>query len=202
LPARCRAGILHRLRERFADELLLKVPGVMNDERGRYLTLSGRAGLLAPVRSVEGYIVGLIVRPDVQEPGKKYTCVSSASHGGPSPGSRVHVPAGVGPAPLVKLVEGTLKANVVFALCGEPVIGMPGPHVTVETIATLRTLGTREALLCLDADVRTNPNFARAQVQALAALKAAGFKYGIVRWEPELGKGLDDALLTMKRRAV
>jgi DNA primase len=100
----------------------------------------------------------------------------------------------------VILTEGALKSTVAFALCGKAIIGMPGPFVTNEAIATLRALGAREALLALDADVRTNPNVARAQLQGLARLKAAGLETGLIRWEPSLGKGLDDALLTARRR--
>jgi hypothetical protein len=204
LPPACRAGVLRRLRDHLPDELLLATPGVIRREgrRGPYLTLGGRAGLLVPVRSAAGLIVGLVVRPDEPQPGKKYMWFSSAWYGGPSPGSRVHVPAGVGPAPSVKLVEGTLKADVVFALSGEPVVGLPGPFVTGEAVSTLLTLGAKEALLALDADVRTNPAVARAQLHGLTTLKRAGFEYGIVRWPLDMGKGYDDLLLTLKKRAV
>jgi hypothetical protein len=202
LPGSCRAGVLRRLRERLPDGLLLGVPGVIAKDgpRGRYLTLAGSAGLLIPVRNAAGHLVGLVVRPDDPDDGGKYRWLSSARHGGPSPGARVHVPAGVRAARSVKVVEGTLKSDVVFALSGEAVIGLPGPFVTPEALAALHALGARQALLALDADARTNPTVARAQAEGLAKLNAAGFEGGLIRWERSLGKGLDDALLARRRK--
>jgi hypothetical protein len=164
LPGGCRAATVRRLRERFTDKLLLTVPGIIckDGPHGRYATLTGPPGILIPVRSVEGLVVGLVVRPDDSGDGGKYRWLSSAYHDGPSPRARVHVPSGVKPSSSVLQVEGTQKANVAFALSGDAIIGLPGPHVTNEAIATLRSLGAGEALLALDADVRTNPNVARA----------------------------------------
>jgi hypothetical protein len=201
LPAACRAGVLRRLRERLPDALLLATPGVIarGGAHGRYLTIAGRAGLLIPVRSAAGLVVGLVVRPDEPAPGRKYCWLSSAYHGGPSPGSRVHVPAGTGRCGRAVIVEGTLKADVVHALSRRPVIGLPGCHVTAEAVETLQALGVREALLALDADAASNPHVAAAQVGGLAALNAAGFDGGLVRWDPRLGKGLDDRLLSLRK---
>jgi len=173
LPAASRGGILRKLRDHFTDALLLTTPGVyVRDGRfGRYLTLAGAPGLLTPVRSVAGHIIGLLVRPDEALPGKKYLWLSSEKHGGPSPGARVHVPAGVGTCERAAIVEGVLKADVAHALSGRPVIGLPGCHVSSEAIATLRALGVREALLALDADVRENPHVARAPNRGAASAK-------------------------------
>ncbi len=204
LPASSRAGVLRQLRDHFTDQALLSVPGVVCRDglHGRYLTLSGRPGLLIPVRSAAGHVVGLVVRPDEQEAGRKYVWVSSAYHNGPSPGQRVHVPAGVSPASRAVIVEGVLKADVVHALSGRAVVGLPGCHVTGEALAVLQALGIGEALLALDADAVSNRNVARAKVDGLQQLKAAGFKYGTVDWHLDLGKGLDDALLAWRKGAV
>ncbi len=204
LPPSCRAGVLRRLHDHYSDALLLSVPGVIcrDGPHGRYLTLAGSAGLLVPVRSVAGHVVGLVVRPDDPGTGGKYRWLSSQRYGGPSSGARVHVPAGVGPAPSVRLVEGALNAAVAYAIGGEALVGLPGLNVNDEAIATLKALGAREALLALDADVQTNPHVARAQADGLRRLERAGFEYGIVRWDPELGKGYDDLLLTLRKGAV
>jgi hypothetical protein len=204
LPPGCRAAIVRRLRERFEDALLLATPGIIvkDGSHGRYATLAGQPGILIPVHAATNKIVGLVVRPDVPGDGGKYRWLSSAHGCGPSPGARVHVPSAVKPSPSVRLVEGTLKANVARALSGEPVIGLPGAHITNEAIGTLRELGAGEALLALDTDTRTNQHIARAQIEGLARLKATGFDYGIVRWDPGLGKGYDDMLLALRRGAV
>jgi hypothetical protein len=204
LPAACRAGILRRLRDHLPDHLLLATPGVIRSDGrpGAYLTLAGRAGLLVPVRSAAGHIVGLVVRPDDPGDGGKYKWLSSKHYGGPSPSARVHVPAGIQSCERAVIVEGGLKSDVVYALSGRPVIGLPGCQVTYEAIATLKTLGVREALLALDADAAVNAHVARAQVEGLRILNGAGFDGCLIRWEKFLGKGLDDALLAMRRRVV
>jgi len=206
LPAACRAGIVKPLRERFADALLLSVPGVLSRDgpHGRYLTLGGLPGLLIPVRSAAGHVVGLVVRPDDPGDGGKYRWLSSKYAGGPGPGARIHVPVGVKPGGRVVLVEGTLKSDVAFALAGRKrtVLGLPGPHVINEALTTLRALEAEEVLLAFDTDVTSNPHVAEAQYHGLYRLRDdAGFgdKAGLLRWPPELGKGLDDALLTGRK---
>jgi hypothetical protein len=201
LPPACRAAVGRRLLERFDAGLLLTVPGVIAAEgrHGRYLSIAGWPGILIPVRSTAGLVVGLVVRPDEAQPGKKYVWLSSKRHGGPSPGSRVHVPAGVAPCARAVVVEGTLKADVCRALSGRAIIGLPGCHVTAEAVEALRVLGVREPLLALDADAASNPHVARAQIEGLAALNMAGFDGGVLRWDPRLGKGLDDRLLSLRK---
>jgi hypothetical protein len=203
LPAQCRAGVLRSLRELFDDSLLLSVPGVVvkDGPHGKYLTLAGLPGLLVPVRSVAGHVVGLVVRPDDPGDGGKYRWLSSRHAGGPSPGQRVHVPVGAQGGARVVLVEGILKADVAFCLAGRKtaVVGLPGPWVTGEAINTVRQLKTSEVLLALDTDTVSNPHVAEAQLEGLYRLKGAGFAEGLLRWPPELGKGLDDALLAWRR---
>jgi len=137
---------------------------------GRHHTLAGMPGIIIPTRTPVGLIVALVLRPDDAGEGGKYRWVSSACYSGPSPGTRVHAPAGVNTSSHVRLVEGILKANMVFALPGEATISLAGPHLTEEAIATLRALNAREALLALDADTRTSPHVARAHVEGLARL--------------------------------
>jgi hypothetical protein len=203
LPAECRAGIVRRLRDHVPDELLLAVPGIIRREPkhgSAYLTLAGRAGLLVPIRSGAGHTVALAVRPDNPADGGKYRWLSSAWHGGPSPGARVHVPAGVGSCQRAVIVEGALKSDVVHFVSGRPAIGLPGCHLTTEAVATLKALGVRQALLALDADTLTNPHVARAQEEGLRLLNEAGFDGGLVRWDKQCGKGLDDVLLNRRLR--
>jgi DNA primase len=202
LPTGCRAGIVRSLQDRFGDELLQTVPGIIvrENQRGRYLTLAGAPGIVIPVRSAGDHVVGLVLRPDNPGNGGKYRWLSSRP-AGPGPGWRVHVPAGVVPRRCVVLTEGALKADVAVAFSGRSIIGLPGCVVTDEAIRTLRALGAEEALLALDADTVKNPHVADAQLEGLRQLKAAGLVEGLVRWPAELGKGLDDMLLTLRRRA-
>lgn len=203
LPAGCRADILRQLRERWGDAVLLSVPGIIvrDGTHGRYLTLAGRPGILVPIRSVVGHVVGLVVRPDDPGDGGKYRWLSSVPTG-PSPGWRVHVPAGTKPRARVVIVEGSLKADVASALApGRSIIGLPGCVVTAGAIEVLHQLSAEEALLALDADATDNVHVARAQVEGLQRLHAAGFQEGAIRWDRSMGKGLDDMLLTLRGAA-
>ena len=75
-------------------DVCAQVPGFYVAERDgrRWWSLAGAAGLLIPVRNLDGHIVALKVRADDPGDGPKYTTISSAKHGGPSPGAQVHVP--------------------------------------------------------------------------------------------------------------
>jgi hypothetical protein len=190
------------LRDRFSDSLLLAVPGIIRrtGPHGEYLTIAGPPGLLIPIRSVAGLVVGLVVRPDEQGDGGKYKWLSSVPTG-PSSGARVHVPARVIARDSVVVTEGALKADVAaFLAPGRSIIGLPGCRVTAEAIDALRTLKAHEALLALDADAVQNPAVALAQLHGLGMLNAAGFNGGLLTWDAKLGKGLDDMLLTWRRQ--
>jgi hypothetical protein len=202
LPACCRAGVGRQLLDRFPANLLSTIPGLVtrNGRHGRYLTLACLPGLLVPVRSAAGLVVGLVVRPDDPGDGGKYRWFSGS--GGPSSGRRVHVPAGVLSRERAVLVEGTLKANVVHALSRRTIIGLPGCEVTAEALEALRILGVREALLALDADASKKLPVAQAQLRGLRLLEAHGFRAGLVRWELDAGKGLDDYLLARRGTAA
>jgi hypothetical protein len=192
------------LRQAFSDALLMGIPGITAKEgpHRRYLTLNGSPGLLIPIWSAASLVVGLMVRPDEPGNGGKYRWVSSRPHG-PSPGSRVHVPVGTVRRERVVLVEGSLKSDVAAALAPDwSIVGLPGCHVTAEAIDTLRVLGTKEALLALDADATKNPHVALAQLDGLRILSAAGFTSGLIRWPLEMGKGLDDLLLGLRQRGI
>jgi Domain of unknown function (DUF3854) len=145
-------------------------------------------------------LLGLVARPDVQDDGKKYVWVSSTWCGGPSPGSRVHVPIGATASDRVAVMEGILKANVVRALSGRTVLGLPGCNFTHEAVQALRALSAKQVLLALDADATENEIVARAQFEGLQRLKMEGFDAGLLRWDPADGKGLDDYLLSCRQR--
>src|SRR5262249_50824438 len=141
LPAQGRARIVRELRERFGDAVL-RVPGIVTRERDgrRYLTLAGPAGLVIPVRDAAGRVAALLVRRQADGPGK-YMWLSSRKDGGPGPGAPAHVPIGAaGPAEVVRVTEGALKADVAHALSGVPTIGLPGVSTWRPALPILRDL--------------------------------------------------------------
>ena len=97
MPLRGRDDIARAMAELFGRDVVLSVPGFMATERGG-LSIASVPGLILPARdNLLGLITALTVRPDQQiDSSGKYLWVSSAKHGGPSPGSPPHVPLGVG----------------------------------------------------------------------------------------------------------
>ena len=101
------------------------MPGLYENEAGRW-SVAGAAGMLVPVRNIEGRIVALKIRADEAE-GSKYTYLSSTKYGGPGPGSQVHVPLHDElDLNVVRLTEGELKADVATALAGMLTVSTPG----------------------------------------------------------------------------
>jgi hypothetical protein len=194
LPGQGRARTLREMRERFGD-VVLRVPGVVTRERDgrRYLTLAGPAGLLIPARDVASRVVALLVRREGDGPAK-YVWVSSTRDGGPGPGAPVHVPRGVaGPAEVVRVTEGALKADVAHALSGLPTVGLPGVTTWRPALPILRELGARTVRLALDADAKDKPPVARALGALAGGLAAEGLAVELEQW-PAPHKGIDDAL--------
>jgi hypothetical protein len=152
-------------------DAVLNVPGFVRGPYGG--TLHGDAtGLLVPVRDLDGHIRALKIRRQ-GEP--KYVYLTGEADG-PSPGSPVHVPLGVAaPAPVVRVTEGELKADVCTALDGTPTIGVPGVTQWRLALPVLKALGARTVVIAYDApDVHTKaPVFEQAESlwQALVATK-------------------------------
>jgi hypothetical protein len=84
--------------------------------------------MLIPIRDLSSRIVALKVRrDDPAEDGPRYVYLSSVGHGGPGPGSPVHVPLGtVALDGVARVTEGELKADLAAALSGLPTIGPAG----------------------------------------------------------------------------
>lgn len=129
LPLTGRAALAKRIVEQVGAEVCAQVPGfyIAERDRQRWWSLAGVSGLLIPVRDPEGRIVALKVRADDPGDGPKYTMISSAKHGGPSPGAQVHVPLYDGlRGETIRLTEGELKADVATALSGLLTVSIPG----------------------------------------------------------------------------
>jgi hypothetical protein len=196
-PLMGRAALAQRLVERWGADICAQVPGFYMAERDgrRWWSLGGAAGLLLPVRNVDGHIVALKVRADELGGGPKYSTVSSAKHGGPSPGAPMHVALSSGLAgETIQLTEGELKADVATALSGVLTIAVPGVSMWCKALPVLQSLRPQRVLLAFDADWRTNPHVAHALGQAAFALAKTGYEVQVEDWAPALGKGIDDLL--------
>jgi hypothetical protein len=196
LPVQGRGRLALDLREEFG-EALLSVPGFVRKqgEGGRpYVSIAGAAGVLVPVRDTAGRVAALLVRRDDVSGGRqRYSYLSSAKSGGPGPGAPAHVPLGsAGPAEVVRVTEGALKADVAFALSGLPTIGCAGLSWG-PALGLLRELGCRTVRLAFDADATEKPGVARALGACAGAAADAGLAVELERWPAEQ-KGVDDAL--------
>jgi hypothetical protein len=174
-----------------------QVPGfyVAEQDGRRWWSLAGAAGLLIPVRSLDGHIVALKVRADAPGGGPKYTTISSAKHGGPSPGAQVHVPLSESVrGDTVRLTEGELKSDIATALSRLLTISIPGVAMWRKALPVLVGLRSQQVVLAFDADWRSNPHVAHALGHTAFALVKAGYEVQVEDWAPALGKGIDDLL--------
>jgi hypothetical protein len=205
LPLKGRAALAQRIVNWWGADVCAQVPGFHRAERNgqRWWTLAGAVGILIPVRNLNGHMVALKVRADAPGDGPKYTTVSSAKRGGPSPGAQVHVPLFSGQhRDIVRLTEGELKADVATALSGLLTVAIPGVVLWHRALPVLQALGLQRVLLSFDADWRTNPHVAQALGQVAFALVKAGYEVQVESWDPTLGKGIDDLLAAGHTPAV
>lgn len=196
---RGRAKVARVLIDAGLEGLLPRVPGffLKEGDRGAYWTVGGAAGLLIPIRDVEGRVVALQVRADFAGKGPRYSFVSSKRRGGTGPGAPVHVPLFSGDKTTVRVTEGGLKANVATELSGVLTIGLPG-LAWQKAAAVLRQLGAKTARVALDADARRKPEVGGALVRLVRDLRARGFAVELERWAEDGGKGIDDLLAAGK----
>lgn len=202
LPRGQRKAVCLAVREKFGDRAL-EVPGFYKNEQGR-LMLGGDEGLVVPVRDVHGHVVALKPRREVvDDDGPKYRIISSSSHGGPSPGSPVHVPFFEGSRDRVRVTEGELKAEVLTALTGVLTISIPGATSLGGVLDALTVLGAKTVVAAWDADkaerridtetgkLKTNW-VARGFERGCHLFADAGLALEVEDWPFERGKGLDD----------
>jgi hypothetical protein len=186
LPVRGRSQVARGLHATHGTTLF-SVPGfiVKSREEGKsYLTIAGYAGMLIPVRDVEGRIVALMVRrDDGDDGGPRYSYMSSSKYGGPGPGSPTHVPLGIAPpAPIVRVTEGPLKADIAYALSGLPTIGVAGVSSWQPALPILQALQCKTARMAFDADARDIPHVAGALRGSYRALAAHDLNVELELW--------------------
>ena len=194
LPLKGREELTQTLVERFGAKLCSQVPGLYENEAGRW-SVAGATGMLVPVRDIEGRIVALKIRADEAGEGSKYTYLSSTKYGGPGPGSQVHVPLHDElDLSVVRLTEGELKAEVATTITGTLTVSTPGVSSWRQALEVLSSLGSGVVRLAFDADAKQNERVALALREAYRTLKERGFEVVLETWPRELGKGIDDLL--------
>src|SRR5262249_9885494 len=172
LPLEGRAALAKRVVAWWGADVCAQVPGFHIVKRAgrRWWSLAGAAGLLIPVRNLDGNIVALKVRADAPGDGPKYTTLSSATYGGPSPRAPGHVPLHRGNGSTVRLTEGELAADVTTTLSGLLTVSIPGVAMWGKALSILKALRPQQVLVAFDGDWRTNAHVAHALGQAVFAL--------------------------------
>lgn len=197
-----RDAIIKKMSEQFSAQALLAMPGFALVDG--VMKLGGASGLIVPVRNVDGMIVALKVRSD--KPGKgmpRYSYLSSVGHGGYSPGSPCHVPLGIcGSAPVVRITEGELKADVAYAISGVPTISFAGVDNWKSVIPVLKTLAAESVHVSIDADCRTNKQVAARLLECVKTLRTEGSAVKLETWDIVDGKGIDDLLVSGKQPQI
>lgn len=189
------------------------VPGFYLDSGGKWRPKFHQrtAGILIPLRGVDGLLQGLQIRLDrpirdrddpPEKAWAKYLPFSSTSKPmGVTSGSPIHF-VGDPNSRVVYVTEGALKADVAHALTGRTFAATMGVNNTMgmdELFAFLRRNGTVEIIEAEDMDKYSNPNVSRgaSRVHELAAKN--GLTCRRLVWNPNY-KGIDDWQLALRKK--
>ena len=169
------------------------------------------AGILIPVRGLDGKIRGCQIRLDVpmkeknapaDKQGAKYVWLSSSGKpdGTPS-GSPIHM-VGDPKARVVYLTEGIMKSDIAHFLMNRTFAGVAGISNTAQLEAFLPKLaenGTQEVILAPDMDRFRNVHVSTSVSKIIGMVQKYGMDCRLLFWNPNY-KGIDDWQLSLKRR--
>ncbi len=169
------------------------------------------AGIIIPVRGVDGKLHGCQIRldkpmkypddpPDKQ--GAKYVWLSSnGKPDGTASGSPIHL-VGDNKARVVYLTEGILKSDIAHTLMHRTFVGVAGISNTAQLdmlFAYLAANGTQEIVLAPDIDRYLNPHVSEAVAKIITMVQRQGLRCKVLSWNPNY-KGVDDWQLALLRR--
>ena len=206
------------MRRQIADRLIEQgytvegVPGFyMKDGKWMVNFSTATAGILIPIKGIDGMIHGCQIRLDVpmrndgdskDKPGAKYIWFSSGSKPSGTPsGSPVHF-IGDPFARVVYVTEGALKADAAHYMMNRTFIAIAGVNNTSQLdmmFALLSENGTQMIVEAADMDKYTNENVMRGVTKIQLYARNHGLEFRSLMWD-ERYKGVDDWQLAMKRR--
>jgi hypothetical protein len=178
------------------------VPGFF-ENGGRWRMVRRPPGFFIPYRDEHGRICGLQSRVDEPRGGAKYRGAKylwfssqSAPSGTPVHYARHHL---LHDTDELLITEGALKADLSAFLLNRPVAAGAGVNCFKGFAAELRETWPhgRTALLAFDADLFVNAHVRRALETLARDLERARFRVRVRTWPANMGKGLDDYLLTV-----
>ncbi|MBR0312583.1 MAG: DNA primase [Oscillospiraceae bacterium] len=189
------------------------VPGFYLDDKGCWTVkfYSKTAGILIPIRGMDGMIQGLQVRLDhpikskddpPDKGGVKYLCFSSSDKNmGASSGCPVHF-VGDPTARVVYVTEGALKADIAHALTGRTFLATIGANNTAGLdvlFAVLKKNGTEEIIEAEDMDKYRNKAVSSGASKIYLMARKHGLDCRRLTWNPKY-KGIDDWQLAIRRQ--
>lgn len=189
-----RLQALAAVHSKFTADELSEVPGFIKGGG-----LNARPGLVIPVRSADGSIVGLQIRADDDKDGPRYSWVSSKDSKTAGPLHFVGLEATADkntdyrPGRVI-LTEGPLKADVIYCVYGEPVVAVPGVAKWQRLLGAVEALRPRRVSVAFDSDWQTNANVWRATRDLTAALVVDGHAVDLLTWDRKW-KGFDDLIV-------
>lgn len=204
LPRICAA-----MQERFGEQLN-GVPGFYKDDSQRW-KMPHCDGFFIPVRDSENRVVGAQIRHDGNVT-KKYRWFSTSPDkfpvGGASSGTPLHFvnPDLAKRNGLAVITEGALKSDCIAERIECAVIGLAGVNsfnsdtLVLELQQAIPEL--RRVVIAFDADWQTKKQVRDALKRLIHTLKRTDLTIVGVSWDDFLGKGLDDYLTEIQRRAA
>ena len=189
------------------------VPGFYLDDKGRWTIrfYSRTAGIIIPMRSIDGLICGIQTRLDhpIRNPddppeksGVKYLSLSSAGKSmGTSCGSMVHFIGDPG-ARVVYVTEGALKADVAHALTGRSFLATVGANNVSQLdgiFSFLKKNGTEEIIEAEDMDKYRNRAVSSGASKVYRLARKHGLSCRRLTWNPRY-KGIDDWQLALREQ--
>jgi hypothetical protein len=197
------AAVVRAVGERDA----MRVPGIVAGRWERNFWLAGASGLVVPSLDLCGRIVALKVRADDAAKERRYSAISSRAYGGPSAVANAHCPPSLrerlAHTARLYITEGELKADACAELGALAIVGLAGVGQWRAALALVEALAHDVALavVAFDSDWQTKKPVRLARERLLVELAHAGFDARAASWPSEDGKGLDDVLVTRRRRA-
>lgn len=171
---------------------LAGVPGFYHAKDGSWTLIKERRGILVPARTPDGKIQGLQIRRDNTKRGKFRWISSIGKQDGCKAECWTHLVGA--PTETVLLTEGPMKADIINFITGLMVIAVPGVNSLnhlEETLAYVRSNGTKRIMTVFDMDYLKNPHVRDGYYNLASLLAEAGLEYGTYLWDPQY-KGLDD----------
>jgi hypothetical protein len=191
------------------------VPGFYLGTDGKWTVkfYTKTAGILIPIRDIDGLLRGAQIRldapikdknEDADKEGTKYLWLSSSNqHMGVSSGSPVHF-AGDPFARTVYVTEGSLKADVAHCLTNRSFAAVAGANNLGRLDAVFSTLarnGTKVIVEAHDMDKYRNEMIHRGASRIYGMAHKYGMESRRLTWNPNY-KGIDDWQLALKKKAV